>query len=127
MPACGGRASVKLDPAEADVLASAAAASAGALADPVAQERYLRVAAAASDGELPDELVPAVETMLELLFDKGRPSHRAVLPAIFAKTPRGRQQSVAAREVNRALRALRGQRVENLRVTAGPSGHTLVL
>jgi hypothetical protein len=118
---------LKLEPAEADVLAIDAAAFAGALADPLAQARYLRLAEAAASGELPEELVPAVETMLELLFDKGRPSNRAVLQAIFAKTPRGRQQSSAAREVNKALRALRGQRVENLRVTAGPSRHTLML
>ena len=122
-----GHVRLKLAPAEADVLASDAAAFAGALADPIAQARYLRVADAAGGGDVPDELVPAVEAMLELLFDKGRPSNRAVLQAIFAKTPRGRQQSIAAREVNKALRALRGQRVENLRVTAGPSRHTLVV
>ena len=109
------------------MLAADAADFARALADPAAQQRYIRVAEAAASGEVPDELVPAVEAMLELLFDKGRPSNRAVLQAIFAKTPRGRQQSSAAREVNKALRALRGQRVENLRVTAGPSRHTLVL
>ena len=118
---------MKLEPAEAEVLATDAAAFAGALADPTAQARYLRLAEAAATGEIPDELVPAVETMLELLFDRGRPSNRAVLQAIFARTPRGRRRSSAAREVNTALRALRGQRVENLRVTAGPSHHALVL
>jgi len=118
---------VKLEPAEADVLASDAAAFASALSDANAQTRYLRVASAAAEGHIPDELVPAVETMLELLFDKGRPSNRAVLQAIFAKTPRGRQQSSAAREVNKALRTLHGQRLENVRLTAGPSRHTLVL
>jgi hypothetical protein len=118
---------VKLEPAEAEVLAADATAFAGALADPNARARYVRLAAAAAAAEVPEELVPAVETMLELLFDKGRPSNRAVLQAIFAKTPRGRQQTVAAREVNKALRTLRGQQLENLRLTAGPSRHTLVL
>ncbi len=113
---------MKLAPAEAEVLASDAAGFANALADPLAQARYFRVAEAAASGEVPDELVPAVEAMLELLFDKGRPSNRAVLQAIFAKTPRGRQQSSAAREVT-----LQGQKLENLRLTAGPSRHTLVL
>jgi hypothetical protein len=116
-----------LAPAEAEVLANDAGAFAHALADQIARARYARVAEAAAGGEVPDELVPAVETMLELIFEKGRPSNRAVLQAIFAKTPRGRQQNLAAREVNKALRALRGQRVENLRVMAGPSRHTLVL
>jgi hypothetical protein len=118
---------LKLAPAEAEVLTSDAAAFAAAMSDANAQARYLRVAAAASEGVIPDDLVPAVEAMLELLFDKGRPSNRAVLQAIFAKTPRGKQQSSAAREVNRALRTLQGQRLENVRLTAGPSRHTLVL
>jgi hypothetical protein len=118
---------LKLEAAEADVLATDAAAFAQALADPIAQARYRRLAEVAAAGEVPDELVPAVEAMLELLFDKGRPSNRAVLQAIFARTPRGRQQSLAAREVNKALRTLHGQRLENLRLTAGPSRHTLVL
>ncbi len=102
---------MKLEPAEAEVLAADAAAFARAIPDPSARPRFEQLAAAAAEGEVPDELVPAVEAMLELLFDRGR----------------GRQQSIAAREVNKALRALRGQRVENLRVTAGPSRHTLVL
>ncbi len=118
---------MKLEAAEAEVLAADAATFASALADANAQARFQRVSAAAAAGDIPDEMVPSVETMLELLFDKGRPSNRAVLQAIYAKTPRGRQQSLAAREVNKALRALRGQRVENLRVIAGPSRHTLVL
>ena len=50
-----------------------------------------------------------------------------MLQTVFAKTPRGRQQSAASREVNTALRALRGQKLEEVRITAGPSGHTLVL
>ena len=41
--------------------------------------------------------------------------------------PRGKQQSAAAREVNRALRTLKGQKLELMRLSAGPSSHTLVL
>ena len=118
---------MKLAPAEAEVLATDAAAFARAIPDPSARARFEQLASAATRGEVPGELVPPLEAMLELLFDKGRPSNRAVLQAIFAKTPRGRQQSLAAREVNKALRTLRGQRLENLRLTAGPSRHTLVL
>jgi hypothetical protein len=118
---------LKLEPGEAEVLALDARAFAQALPDPAAQSRYLRLASAASEGSIPDDLVAALETMLELVFEKGRPSNRAVLQALYAKTPRGRQQTLAAREVNKALRTLRGQRLEDLRVTAGPSKHTLVV
>ena len=68
-----------------------------------------------------------VKTHLELLFEKGRPSNRAVLQTVFARTPRGRQQSAAAREVNKALRSLRGQKLDQIRLTAGPSRHTLTI
>ena len=109
------------------MLAADAAAFARALSDPAAQARYERLAAAAASGAVPDDLVPALETMLELLFEKGRPSNRAVLQALFARTPVGRQQSAAAREVNQALRTLRGQTLQEVRLSAGPSRHTLVV
>ena len=118
---------MKLEPAEAEVLALDARAFAAALGEPSARERYLRLASAAAEGSIPDDLVPGLETMLELVFEKGRPSNRAVLQAVYGKTPRGRQQSAAAREVNKALRTLRGQKLEDLRLSAGPSRHTLVL
>jgi hypothetical protein len=46
---------------------------------------------------------------------------------VYAKTPRGRQQTVAAREVNKALRTLRGQTLADVRITASPSKHTLTV
>jgi hypothetical protein len=118
---------VRLEPAEADVLAADAAAFARGLSDPTVAARYLRLAAAASEGAVPDELLPALETMLELLFEKGKPSNRAVLQSLFGKTPRGKQRSAAARDVNRALKTLHGQTLEQVRLSAGPSGQSLVI
>ena len=69
----------------------------------------------------------SLETMLELVFERGRPSNPAVLRAIFGKTPRGRARQSAAREVNHAVRTLRGQRLEDLRLAADPGGYTLVI
>jgi hypothetical protein len=118
---------LKLEPGEAEVLAVDAAAFARGLSDPTVAARYIRLAAAASEGALPDELVPALETMLELIFEKGKPSNRAVLQSLFGKTPRGRQRSAAARDVNRALKTLHGQTLEQVRLSAGPSGQSLVI
>jgi len=118
---------VRLEPAEADVLAADAAAFAGGLSDPTVAARYLRLAVAASEGAVPDELVPALETMLELVFERGKPSNRAVLQSLFGKTPRGKQRSAAARDVNRALKTLHGQTLEQVRLSAGPSGQSLVI
>jgi hypothetical protein len=116
-----------LSQAEADVLANDARAFASALSDAVTRERYLVVAESAASASVPDELVPAVETMLELLFERGKPSNPAVLQSVYAKTPRGRALTSAARDVTRALRALNGQVLQEVRVTAAPSRHTLVL
>jgi hypothetical protein len=116
-----------LAPGEAEVLALEAGAFARALADPAARARYERLALEASRAMVPEDLVASLETMLELVFEKGRPSNRAVLQAIYARTPRGRQQTSAAHEVNRALQALRGQTLADVRVSAAPSRHTVVI
>jgi hypothetical protein len=118
---------LKLEPGEAEVLALDARAFAQALADPTARLRFEELSAAAAGGEIPDALIPSLQTMLELIFEKGRPSNRAVLQAVYAKTPRGKQQTVAAREVNKALRTLRGQTLSDVRIAAGPSKHTLIV
>jgi hypothetical protein len=123
----GSAVGLRLEPAEADVLAADAQAFARGLSDPTVAGRYLRLALAAAEGAVPDELVPALEAMLELVFDKGRPSNRAVLQSLFGKTPRGKQRSAAARDVNRALKTLRGHKIEQLRLSAGPSGQSLVI
>ena len=119
--------SLPLNEGEREVLAFEAKAFARAVSEPTARARFERLARAAAAGVVPEELVPAVETMLELVFQKGRPSNRAVLQAIFSKTPLGRQQASAAREVNEALRTLQGQTLQDLRLSAGPGRHTLVL
>ena len=119
---------MQLEAAESDVVAAEAAAFARALPDPSASARYERLAAAAASGDVPDDLVPPLETMLELLFTTGRVTNRALLQSIFARTPRGRHLSAAAREVNRALETLRGQTVAEVRLSAvGPSLQSLVI
>jgi hypothetical protein len=119
---------VQLEAAEADLLAKEAAAFARALPDPAARARYERLASSSSSGEVPDDLIAPLETMLELLFNTGRVANRAVLQSIFARTPRGRHLSAAAREVNRALSTLRGQIVAELRLSSvGPSMQSLVI
>ena len=70
-----------LEPAEAEVLALEATSFARALMDPAAQERYLRLGSAANEGSIPEELVAPLQTMLELIFERGQPSNRAVLQA----------------------------------------------
>jgi hypothetical protein len=73
------------------------------------------------------DLEPALQTMIELVFERGQPGNRAVLQSLYGKTTRGRQLQGAAREVNQALRSLRSQTLEEIRLTAGPGRHSLVI
>jgi len=116
-----------LSEAEGEALSTEAAAFAAALRDPTARSRYERLAAHAQDGSVPGDMVGALETMLELVLQTGGPAARQPLSTIYARTPRGRAQAAAARDVNRALAALRDQRLEDVRLTAGPASHSLVL
>jgi hypothetical protein len=121
-------ASLELEPAEAECLNLEASAFARALPDASARSRYEQLASAAAAGVIGDELIGPLQTMLELVFDTGRPSNRAVLQAIFNRTPRGRELTRAAHEVNRALETLQGQTIAELRLApAGPAAHTLIV
>jgi hypothetical protein len=118
---------LQLDASQAEVLAVEAGTFARAIPDPNVRRRFETLAEAARTGELPDELLSTLETMLELLFSRGRPANRAVLQTIYTRTPRGQQQSIAARDVNRALRTLVGQQLAEIRVSAAPGSHSLVV
>ena len=81
----------------------------------------------AAEAVVPNELIPPLETMLELIFERGRASNPLVLQGIYGKTPRGRQRLESARDVNRALTTLRGQTLLDMRLSSGPARHTLIL
>jgi hypothetical protein len=118
--------SLQLEDGESELVAREAAAFAQALPEPAARARYDRLAVAVASGSVPDDLVGALETMLEILFDTGRVSNRAVLQSVFSRTPRGRVQSAGVRDLNRALESLRGQTLRDLRLSsAGPGRHSL--
>jgi hypothetical protein len=119
---------VELQPAEAEVVSLEAAAFARALPDAAARTRYERLASQAASGTVPEDLVAALEAMLQLVFETGRPVNRAILQSVYARTPRGQTQAATTRDVNRALGALRGQTLMELRVSAaGPSAQTLTI
>jgi hypothetical protein len=115
--------------AEKEALATEASAFSRALPDPAARARYERLASAATAGSVPEDLLAPLETMLELLLrpNTERATQRQVLLGIFARTPRGKALAEATSEVNAALRALQGQRIESIRLSAGPGAHSLVL
>jgi hypothetical protein len=121
-----------LEPAEQAILESEIGAFAETLKDPVARQRYLDLAAATEAGIVPERFVVSLEAMLELVLQTQRvrrnhgPEAEHTLTDLFYRTPRGAGLRQAAREVSRALEALRGHTLENVSVMAGPGRHTLV-
>ena len=98
---------------------------------PTAAERYHLLADAVGAGEVPDELVPALETFLELALYRGRlrrnrgPEADEALGQLFFRTPGGAAARKAAHDVSRALAALTGQVVDRVSVAAVIGGHTV--
>jgi hypothetical protein len=124
---------LELKPTEQEVLAAEIPPFAAALKDPAARDRYARLDEAVRAGVVPPDLVPSLEAMLELVLQtrriRLRHGHEAdqAASALFYRTPRGAALRRAAREVNTALEALRGQPLENINVMAGPGRHTLLI
>jgi hypothetical protein len=122
-----GEGALELAEAERAVLTSRLRAFADAFTEPAARARYLALADAAASGAVPHELVGPLETMLELLLQRAPTDSEPVLSSVYKRTPRGQALTTAAHDVNTALRALRGQRLETLRLAAAPGRQTLTL
>ena len=124
---------VGLELAERDVVASAATAFASVLPHADRAQQYTRIAQAATLGEIPPDLVLPLEAMLDVLLQperaarEGGPAAEPVLLSVYRRTPRGARLAAAAREVNEALRVLRGQTLASLRLDSRPGRHTLSL
>lgn len=98
---------------------------------PAAAERYRALAGAVGAGDVPDELVPALETFLELALYRGRLRRQRgaeaddALSALFFRTPAGAAARKAAHDVSRALGALQGHTLERIGVSAVIGGHAI--
>lgn len=129
---------VTVEAHEADPLLAEIDRLAGSLASPDARRRYHRLKEAVAEGPLPaalpEDLVPALEDLLEIALGS-RSVHRfhgpgpeRALRDLYARTPRGGAVEEAARAANRALEAVRGQRIERLAFAPGlPGSHRLVV
>lgn len=120
-------------PEARSVLHEELAAFADAQENPVARERYGALADAVRAGDVPEELVPALETFLELVLARGRlrklrgAEADDALTALFFSTPGGAAARKAAHAVSRALAELGGQVLERVTVNAVLGGHTVTI
>jgi hypothetical protein len=86
------------------------------------------LASAVQTGDLPDDALDAVGTILEVGLQTGRvrKMHRAsgeqALLRLFAKTPAGIAQAQTLADLNKALVELEGQTIESVRVLARTPG-----
>ena len=93
------------------------------------QARYAALRDTVAAGQVPDELVPALESLLELTLQtaRARARYRAegeqTLTGLYRRTPAGRQLSDHLRQVNEALKTLDGQTIESLSVRMRTVGH----
>lgn len=95
-------------------------------------ERYRQLRAAVAEGEVPPELTAPLASTIELALQtaRARQLYRAegetILTNLFRRTPRGRELAQQLADVNGALRALNGHRVEGVSVRMRTIGHFTV-
>lgn len=122
---------LELNEVEREALAQEIESFAGALSDPASRARYAQLAASVEAGAVPSELTRPLETMLELVLQtqsvrlRHGPEGEQALQRLYQRTPRGARLASAAKEVNEALGALRGQALESISFTPTPRGHNL--
>ena len=125
--------SVKLTAEEQELLREEVAAFAAALPDAEARARYDALLAAVEAGDLPDETLEPLGSLLDIGLQTGRirKVHRAAaeqkLLRLFGKTPAGAAFTQATADVNTALEQLAGQELESVRVFGRRPGDYLVM
>ncbi|MGH8899602.1 MAG: hypothetical protein ACRDZ4_21880 [Egibacteraceae bacterium] len=97
------------------------------------RERYAALArAVGSDAAVPAELLPALESVLELALQTGRARqlYRAegerILTSVLRRTPRGRELAAHLDQVNQALRVVAGHTLDAVSVRMRTLGHYTV-
>ena len=125
---------MKLTEEERELLLTEVAQALDNVRAPELKVTYGELLSAVDQGEVPDELLAPLESVLELGLESGRirKVHLAhgemTAQRIFARTPRGRAMQGASAEVNEALRALVGHTIEEVSISQpGPGRFSLLL
>ena len=125
---------LRLSATEQELLAAEVRAIARLHPDPATRERYARLAAEVESGQVGTERLEALATVLEVGLQSGRirkvygADGEMALGRIYQRTPRGAAAAADAVAVTEALRALQGQALDEVRVTAlGPGAYSLLL
>ncbi|MFL6203133.1 MAG: hypothetical protein ACJ76J_28525 [Thermoanaerobaculia bacterium] len=120
--------SVEVDPAQQEVLLAEIEGVLATVREPGARARYEELAGAVAGGTVEDGLLGPLEALTEMTLQTGRarklhgPESERALLRLFHSTPRGAAARQATEAVNRALRELAGQVVEEMLFTVQAPG-----
>ena len=102
--------------------------------DPAARERHEGLAEQVELGHVPEDRLEELAVILEIGLQSGRfrrvygPDGEQAISGLFRRTPRGREVAAGVAAVTEALQSLRGQIIDDVRVTAlGPGAYSLLL
>jgi hypothetical protein len=125
---------MKITAAEQELLVPEIAGFAAALRDPAARSRYEQLRAAVETGEVDDELAGHLANVLEVGLQSGRlrraygADGEQALTQVFRRTPAGAALAAEAEAVTKALAALHGHVIEEVRIAAvGPGSYSLTI
>jgi hypothetical protein len=125
---------MRIEATEQELLIPEITTFARALRDPGAQARYEELLAEVQEGEVSEPLVGHLTNVLEVGLQSGRlrrfygADGEQALARLFHRTPAGAALSEEAKAVTRALSALQGQTVAELRISAvGPGSYSLTV
>lgn len=104
------------------------------LRDPDMREQFAELRSSVEDGDVPDELLGHLGNVLEVGLHSGRlrkiygADGEIALTRVFQRTPAGAALAEGAAAVTKALSALHGQHIEDIRISAlGPGSYGLMI
>jgi hypothetical protein len=120
--------SLEIDTAQREVLLAEIDGVLATVREPGARARYEELAGAVAAGNVEEPLLGSLEALTEMTLQTGRArklhgaeSEQALL-RLFHRTPRGAAARQATEAVNRALRELSGQAIEEMLFTVQAPG-----
>jgi len=119
---------IRLSEDERELLMTEVAQALDRVRDPELKVTYGELLTAVDLGEVPDDLADPLQLLLEVGLESGRvrQAHLAhgemAAQRVYGRTPRGRALREAASEATAALKALSGQTLDEISVTARGAG-----
>ncbi len=119
---------MKLSDDERELLLAEVAQALDQVRSPELKVAYGELLTAADQGEIGEDLQEPLQNLLEIGLESGRirkihTAHGEMAALrVFQRTPRGRALAASASEVNEALKALQGQVLEEISVSASGPG-----